>query len=257
MAPLKHHKIRVIDFSVENLNLGSSAWMKTCDEVVRALEEHGCFIASYDRVSQEVHNAAFVASQEVHDLPVEVKVQNTLDAQGYGYVAQEANTPLYIRLSIENATTEQGVEEFAKLMWPSPYDTFSESVLTFTKALADLEQMVMRMVAKSYRIEKDYELLLGRRKGCGDIDKGWGVDSSSSFTFIFHGLSRGCLHGMVKWKNKSTVSQGLQIEIPQEVVDEDHPLQFKAFDHYKYIQYLDTTFDGYRMKGTIGAYCGI
>ncbi|XP_022005972.2 probable 2-oxoglutarate-dependent dioxygenase AOP1 [Helianthus annuus] len=69
--------------------------------------------------------------------------------------------PLYVRLSIENATTAKGVQGFAKLMWPNGNDTFCESVLAFTKALAELEQMVMRMVAKSYGIEKHYERLLG------------------------------------------------------------------------------------------------
>ncbi|KAJ0784016.1 putative oxoglutarate/iron-dependent dioxygenase, non-heme dioxygenase domain-containing protein [Helianthus annuus] len=161
MASLPQCKFPVIDFSVKNLNPGSDSWTKTCGEVTRALEEYGCFIALYDQVSQELHDAAFVASQAVHNLPVEAKVRNTLDAQGYGFVAQPANMPLYVRLSIENATTAKGVQGFAKLMWPNGNDTFCESVLAFTKALAELEQMVMRMVAKSYGIEKHYERLLG------------------------------------------------------------------------------------------------
>ncbi|KAJ0784021.1 putative non-heme dioxygenase domain, isopenicillin N synthase [Helianthus annuus] len=128
MASLPQCKLPVIDFSVKNLNPGSDSWTKTRGEVTRALEQYGCFIASYDQVSQELHDAAFVASQAVHNLPVEAKVRNTLDAQGYGFVAQPANMPLYVRLSIENATTAQGVEGFAKLMWPNGNDTFCESV---------------------------------------------------------------------------------------------------------------------------------
>ena len=37
---------------------------------------------------------------------------------------------------------------------------FSESALAFTKVLAELEVIVMRMVAKSLGIEQDYEKLL-------------------------------------------------------------------------------------------------
>ncbi|KAJ0623810.1 putative oxoglutarate/iron-dependent dioxygenase, non-heme dioxygenase domain-containing protein [Helianthus annuus] len=317
MASLPRCKLPVIDFSVKNLNPGSDSWTKTCGEVTRALEEYGCFIASYDQVSQELHDAAFVASQAVHNLPVEAKVRNTLDAQGYGFVAQPANMPLYVRLSIENATTAQGVEGFAKLMWPNGNDTFCESVLAFTKALAELEQMVMRMVAKSYGIEKHYERLLGsttcilkfnkcvnpnqeNEKKLGVIPhrdksfmtviqqheegKGLEVQTKDGEWTQVHLSPSSCIvmagdacmawsngrieapyHRVIMQQNKDRYSlvlssfiKDLKIEVPQELVDKDHPLQFKAFDHYDYIQYVsDTTVEGNRMKGAISSYCGI
>lgn len=43
----------------------------------------------------------------------------------------------------------------------SPFLLFSETTLLFARLLADLDQMVMRMVSESYGIEKDYETLLG------------------------------------------------------------------------------------------------
>ena len=50
-----------------------------------------------------------------------------------------------------------------------------------------------------------------------------------------------------------------KVEVPQGLVDEDHPLKFKAFNHYKYIEYHNSTTDanGKRLKDAIRSYCGI
>nr|GEZ09249.1 probable 2-oxoglutarate-dependent dioxygenase AOP1 [Tanacetum cinerariifolium] len=56
----------------------------------------------------------------------------------------------------------------------------------------------------------------------------------------------------------SSFIRGHKIEVPQELIDEDHPLQFKAFDHYEYIQYVDSnTIQGIRVQDAIKSYCGI
>lgn len=49
----------------------------------------------------------------------------------------------------------------------------------------------------------------------------------------------------------------LKVQVPQELVDEDHPLDFKPFDHYGYICYHinNTTVDGKRLKDAIKSYC--
>ncbi|PWA97453.1 hypothetical protein CTI12_AA007120 [Artemisia annua] len=74
----------VIDLRLENLNPTSSTLVTTCGEVMRALEEYGCFIAM-------------------------------------------------------------------------------EIVLEYSKAVAELEHVVMRIIAKSYGIEESYESLLGSK----------------------------------------------------------------------------------------------
>ncbi|KAI3826589.1 hypothetical protein L1987_00637 [Smallanthus sonchifolius] len=176
--------------------------------------------------------------------------------------------------------------------------------------------MVMRMVAKSYGIEKDYELLLGsttyilKFNKClnpNGIEKNLGVipHRDKSFMTVIEQQEEGkgleiqtkngewvqvhlspsssivlagdaCMawsngrieapyHRVIMQQNKDRYSlvlssfvKDLKIEVPQELVDEDHPLQFKAFDHYEYIKYVsDTTVEGNRMKGAISAYCGI
>ncbi|KAI3766679.1 hypothetical protein L2E82_16748 [Cichorium intybus] len=155
-------KLPVIDLSLKNINPTSNSWITKCDEVTGALEEHGCFIATYDGVSQELEDRIFLASQELFNLPTEVKVLNTsdIDTPYDGYVGQIPVMPLYESLGIENATTTEGAENFTKLMWPSGNESFCTSVLMYSKAVVELDEIVMRMVAKSYGIEEHCESLL-------------------------------------------------------------------------------------------------
>ncbi|KAI7752047.1 hypothetical protein M8C21_009228 [Ambrosia artemisiifolia] len=313
MGSLQQANLPVIEFSVKQLDPASSSWVTKCGEVTRALEEYGCFMATYDGVSQELHDAIFLASQELFDLPTEVKVLNTSDTPSHGYVGQIPIIPLYESLGIENATTTHGVERFTKLMWPSGKDDFSESVLKYTKAVAELDQIVMRMVAKSYGIEEHYESLIGPTTYLlkfikyispqgDDINMGiiphtdktfmsilhqnevkgleiqtkngeWiEVDPSSSSFIVMAGdafmawtngrIESSC-HRVMMQGNTDRYSLGqftfirdLKIEAPQELVDENHPLQFKAFDHYKYLHYHAST-EGRKSKFPLKSYCGI
>lgn len=63
--------------------------------------------------------------------------------------------------------------------------------------------------------------------------------------------------------NKERFSMGLfafirdvKIETPKELIDENHPLQFEAFYHYKYLQYHASD-EGKRSKFPLKSYCGV
>ncbi|KAI3521647.1 hypothetical protein L1887_11119 [Cichorium endivia] len=313
MKSMTQPKLPVIDLSVKNLNPSSSSWITKCDEVISALEEHGCFIAMYDGVSQELHDAIFLASGNLFDLPIEVKVLNTSDTPSHGYVGQEPIVPLYEGLGIESATTAEGAERFTKLMWPSGNESFCKNALMFSKAVAELDQIVMQMVAKSYGVEERYELLRRSttyllrfikylRPQGNDQNLGLVPHTDKSFMSILHqqqvkgleiktkdghwvevdpsppsfivmagdacmawsnGRIEAPCHRVMMQGNEDRLSLGLftfirdlKIEIPQELVDEGHPLQFEAFDNYKYIHYYYTD-EGKRSKCPIRSYCGI
>ncbi|XP_023729457.1 probable 2-oxoglutarate-dependent dioxygenase AOP1 [Lactuca sativa] len=313
MGSLTQSKLPVIDLTRKNINPASSSWITKCDEVIRGLEEYGCFIAMYDGVSQELHDSIFLASQDLFDLPIETKVLNTSDTPSHGYVGKEPIVPLYEGLGIEDATTTKGAERFTKLMWPYGNESFSKSALMFSKAVAELDQIVMGMVAKSYGIEQHYKSLFGSTtyllrfikylcpQGNGQnlglvphTDKSFmsilhqkqvkgleiktkdgqwiEVDPSPSSFIVMAGdacmawtngrIEAPC-HRVMMQGNEERFSLGLftfirdlNIEIPQELVDEDNPLQFEAFDNYKYIHYYYTD-EGKRSKCPIKSYCGI
>ncbi|XP_059639307.1 probable 2-oxoglutarate-dependent dioxygenase AOP1.2 [Cornus florida] len=154
-------KLPVIHFSEENVKPGTDSWISTRNETVRALEEYGCFIAVYDRVSLELHNSIFQALKPLFDLPLETKIQNTSDTPNHGYLGHLPAVPLYESLGIENATTLQGAQKFTNLMWPSGNDFFCETALSFSKLVSELDQTVKKMVSESYGIQKYNESLLG------------------------------------------------------------------------------------------------
>ncbi|CAH1422742.1 unnamed protein product [Lactuca virosa] len=287
-------KLSVIDFSLKNLIPNSSSWNTTCSEAMHALEEHGVFIATYDGVSQELDDAIFLASRDVFDLPTKVKVLSTSDTPYHAYSGKTPIMPLYESIGIENATTTEGVEFFTKLMWPSGNENFGKSTLMFSKAVAELYQIVMRMVAKSYGIKEQCETLLGSsvqnlrfmKYLCPEEDEGNPLGmlphTDISFMTILHdkqvkGLQIKTKEGQwievdplpssfivmagdvcMAWSNgrihapchrvimqgnqeryslgQFTFIRGLDIQIPQKLIDEDHPPQFKDFDHYNYNQ---------------------
>lgn len=49
---------------------------------------------------------------------------------------------------------------------------------------------------------------------------------------------------------------GYIVRSPQELVDEDHPLLYKPFDHAKFVEFYRTE-AGYKAESTLKAYCGL
>ncbi|PSS17894.1 2-oxoglutarate-dependent dioxygenase AOP1.2 [Actinidia chinensis var. chinensis] len=313
MGSLTQPNLPVIDFSMENLKCGADSWAFTANKVVLALEEYGCFIATYDKVSLDLHNAIFHASKELFDLPTETKIKNTSKIPSHGYVGQEPIIPLYEGLGIENPTTVEGVQTFTNLMWPSGNDFFCETTLLFSRLVAELDQMVMRMVSESYRIENDYETVLEsttyllrlikyRERQTNETNLGIVPHTDKSFMSILHqrqvkGLEiktkdgdwiliepspssfivmagDACMawtngrieppsHRVIMRGSEERYSLGLFtffgdriIQIPKELVDDKHPLQFKPFDHYKFIDFYYTD-EGRKSKCPIKDYCGV
>ncbi|KAL1551447.1 putative 2-oxoglutarate-dependent dioxygenase AOP1 [Salvia divinorum] len=313
MGSLANQTLPTIAFSSQNLEVGSSSWLSTSKEVVLALEEFGCFIATYTNFSPQLHHAIFQASEELFGLPTHVKMLNTSDIPSNGYVGQKPAIPLYEGLGIENSTTEQGVDRFTRLLWPSGNETFRAAALEYSKVVAALDKVVMTMVSEVYGIRKAYETLLettsyllrfsrylapaGDEAGLGIVphtDKSFttilhqrqvkglqimtkagdwvGVDPSPSTFVVMAGdacmaFTNGRIeppyHRVMIEGSEERYSLGLftfirdvEIQVPEELVDEDHPLQFKPFDNCKYVQFYCTE-EGRRSKCPIRAYCGV
>ncbi|KAJ0680204.1 putative oxoglutarate/iron-dependent dioxygenase, non-heme dioxygenase domain-containing protein [Helianthus annuus] len=312
MGSLTQPKLPVIDLSSESLNLNSSSWVTKCEEVRSALEEYGCFIALYDGVSRELREATFLLSKELFNLPTEIKALNITETPYHGYIGQEALVPLYETLGIEDVTTTQGADSFTKLMWPSGNKSFSESVVMYSKAVAELDHIVLKMVAESYGIEESYESMRGstayvlkptkylrpqsNEKMLGVLphtdksfmtylqqdevngleikakDGEWievdyppssfVVMAGDAFMAWTNGRIEAPTHRVMVTGDKERYVMGLFtsirdhiIQVPQQLVDEDHPLQFRAFDNYKYMHFYYT--EGIYSQCPIKTYCGI
>ena len=126
MGSQMEHKIPVVDLSDENLKLpGSESWELALKQVRYALEEYGCFEATYGhKVTTKLHGSIFHAAKELFDLPMETKTQKTTTKSGPNYLGQLPNLPLYEAVVVENPATFEGAENFTKIMWPEGNDRF-------------------------------------------------------------------------------------------------------------------------------------
>ncbi|KAH6833599.1 hypothetical protein C2S53_016248 [Perilla frutescens var. hirtella] len=314
MGSLPKQTLPIINFCAKNLEAGSSSRLSTSKAVVRALEEYGCFIATCTNFSSDLHEAIFRASEEMFALPTHVKTLNTSDKPSHGYVGQDPLKPLCEGLGIEDATTEEGVQRFTTLLWPSGNDNFRETVLEYSKVVGGLDEEVMRMVSEVYGITNSYEslheatsyllrLIKYRAPVKDETRSGIVPHTDKSFMTILHQRHVKGLEIMAKngewivvdpspgafvvmagdpcmgWTNGRirpsyhrvimehgsevryslgvfTFIKDVEIRVPEELVDEDHPLQFKPFDHFKYIHFIYTE-EGTRSKFQLRDYCGI
>ncbi|XP_021817970.1 2-oxoglutarate-dependent dioxygenase AOP2-like [Prunus avium] len=154
-------KLPVLDFSKEALKPGTNSWLLACKDVRQALEEFGCFVVLYDKISPEFRNAFLGALQELFDLSTQTKMTNKYEKPLNGYVGQIPKLPLHESLGIDNATNLEETQKFTKLMWPGGNDKFCESAYSFAKVAEELDQMVTRMIFESYGVEKYYDSYVG------------------------------------------------------------------------------------------------
>ncbi|KAL7099784.1 hypothetical protein ACP275_09G107400 [Erythranthe tilingii] len=157
MGSLTMPELLVVDFTKEEMKPGSISWSKSCKEIRTALENHGCFVALYDKISTHLHKSIFKAADELFDLPTEVKIQNKNEKPYHGYVGQMPIVPLHEGLGIDYSTTLEGAQGFTNLMWPNGNDSFCETSMTFAKTVAELERMVIKMLFESYGVKKHIE----------------------------------------------------------------------------------------------------
>ncbi|KAK1376035.1 putative 2-oxoglutarate-dependent dioxygenase AOP1 [Heracleum sosnowskyi] len=312
-----HHKLPTIDFTnqLENTTPDStdSSWLMKCKDVRSALEDYGCFIGVFDKVSAELDTAVFGALIELFDLPTETKMQNKSTKPLYGYVGQIPFIPLYESLGIDFSNTPQGIQSFTDVMWPEGNEDFSEILLSYTKLVAEMEQMVVRMIFESYGVGKYYDnhakaatylcrAMEYKTPGKNQSNMGFVSHTDKDFVTILHqnqvnGLEIKAKDGewfsveltpssfivmageaAMAWSNnrmyspyhRVTMNYGKEarysiaqfsfmegmIETPEELVDEEHPLQYKPFDHLKFLAFYDKE-ENRKLECAIKSYCGV
>lgn len=124
MGSLTLPELLVVDFTNQEMKAGSNSWSSACKDIRKAFENHGCFVALYDKVSPQLHKSIFKAADDLFALPTEVKVQNINEKPYHGYVGQMPIVPLHEGLGIDYANTLQGAQSFTNLMWPQGNPSF-------------------------------------------------------------------------------------------------------------------------------------
>jgi len=108
----------MIDFNDENLKPGTQTWVSTCDAVRVALEDHGGFLAHYDKVDPLLNHSVFSAMKQLFDLPLQTKMQHTTDKPIYSYAGQRPDIPLYESMAIDNPLNAKSCHNYTTIMWP-------------------------------------------------------------------------------------------------------------------------------------------
>lgn len=113
-----------IDFSELGLSPGTPVWDSVKAQVHEALQQYGCFEASFNKVDLELRNSIIDALKELFDLPLQTKLRNSSKKPFHGYVGQYPMVPLYESMGIEDPTILDKAQSFTNLLWPEGNPTF-------------------------------------------------------------------------------------------------------------------------------------
>ncbi|XP_057774804.1 deoxypodophyllotoxin synthase-like [Salvia miltiorrhiza] len=241
------HKLGVIEFTDKNTNPETESWWETCN-LQKAIR-----------------------SPNSNRGPKQVL---------YGYVGQIPFLPLY---------TIQVIQNFSNVMWHIGNPAFDENLVVYTKLAAEVERIAVRMVCESYGVGKYYDSYvesanyLCRTKVLCQLSikiklmvsrlKPKMVNGSQFITSLPPPSS-----SWLAWSNKRIKSPHHRVTMegnearysiaqfsfmekdmvatPDEFVDQDHPQQYKPFDHLKFLDFFSQE-ENRKLESAITTYCGV
>ncbi|CAI0422550.1 unnamed protein product [Linum tenue] len=271
MGSESYPKLPFLDFSKPELTKpGTPQWESLKSQVREALEEYGCFEASFDKISVEIRTAVFESLEELFDLPLQTKLRNVSKKPFHGYVGQYPQAPLYESMGIDDADALEKVETLTKT-WPQGNPSFR--VMKYKGP-----QTPDTKIGLYAHTDKNIVTILYQNQVEGlevqTKDGGWIKFQPSPNSFIvmigdslnawLNGRLHSAFHRVMMSGNEARYSLGLFsipragyiIKAPEEVVDEEHPLVFKPFDHVEFLKFYYSE-AGQRAPSALHAYCGV
>ncbi|KAK8617613.1 hypothetical protein V6N13_080523 [Hibiscus sabdariffa] len=154
-------KVPVIDFSKQDLlQSGSPEWNSVRVQVLRALEDYGCFEASINQLL-ELRRAVFGAAEELFDLPLPTKKLCVSESRFRGYMGTAPPSRLHESMSIDDAHIAGNIEQhLTNILWPQGNMSFSKTMVSFTELALRLEKTIKRMILESFGLEKHMDELI-------------------------------------------------------------------------------------------------
>ncbi|KAF0926983.1 hypothetical protein E2562_029211 [Oryza meyeriana var. granulata] len=151
-----------IDFSgVDPAVPGTGRWAEVRAQVMDALTTFGWFDAHYPQLTPELRASLFDAAvRPLFALPVDTKRRNYYGPEKpfHGYLGGLPGLAAYESLAIVDGLKPENVRAFADLIWPGAgNDGFVEIVHGAAKRIADLEEMVRRMILEGLGVAKHHE----------------------------------------------------------------------------------------------------
>ncbi|KAF2322130.1 hypothetical protein GH714_007137 [Hevea brasiliensis] len=212
-------------------------------------------------------------------------MKNVNPKPAHGYMGKISTFPIHEGLGIEYATSEDECQKFTSLMWPDGNGHFCETVHSYAKMAAELQQLLVKMLCESYGIEKhshtdkSFVSILHQNHVKGleirTKDGEWisyEPSSHSSFAVVAGDVCmawsndriKSCYHRVIVEGEDVRYAVGLfsfltgLIKAPEELVDEEHPLQYYPFEHQGLLDFYQSS--NSLNKGDsnmVKAYCGV
>ncbi|KVI05975.1 Non-heme dioxygenase N-terminal domain-containing protein [Cynara cardunculus var. scolymus] len=271
-------QLPTVDFSdLYKQDSDSLIWDSAKTKALQALQEYGCFEATFAQISSDLQESVFDGLEQLFNLPLETKQGNTSDRDFHGYIGQIPFMPLYESMGIDAPYIPEKVDKFTSLM---------KSIQTYSKKLWELDEMVKMMVFEGLDLEKyldehleatNYHLKVMKYRAADPSESTMGLDSHAD-TSILTILHQNGIQGLeirtkdgdwltVNVSPNSFVTRlsvglfslpkiGSLVKPPKEMVDEEYPLLFKPFDYGEFMDYFcmaGVKKDTYSLK----AYCGV
>ncbi|XP_015161121.1 LOW QUALITY PROTEIN: 2-oxoglutarate-dependent dioxygenase AOP2-like [Solanum tuberosum] len=276
-------KLPKIDFSHEDLKPDTLVWNQVKSQVHKALVEYGCFEASFDKISIHLRKSIFEFSQEIFDLPLETKLRNISTEAFHGYVGNyHPLIQLFESMGIDDANIFHEVEKFTQILWPQGNPSFCKTIQSYSEQLAELDQTIRRMIMESLGVEKYMDEHMNSTNFQDQVnglqvltkDGQWkNLDPTpNTFTVIvgdsLHAWTNGRMHApyhrvMMRGKETrysvglfSTPKAGYIIKAPEELVDEEHPLLYKPYNHGEFHAFSYSE-KGMKCESALKTYCGV
>ncbi|PHT92948.1 hypothetical protein T459_00830 [Capsicum annuum] len=225
------NKLPIIDFRKGELKEGSEEWISLREQVYKALEEYGCFEALLDGIPKE---KLYDKLKQLYNLPnLDTKFEIPQTSSSTGYFKDNPLMPLFRRMSIHDVLSPGVIESFfSNIIWPDLEDTqFCDLVHCYAKRLLELNEMVRKMRSGASGLQ-----IMKKNGEWIDVE----YSSPHSFIFLVGDILTALTNGSTERYSmviSAAAKEGYVIKVPEELVDEDHPLLYKQFDALKYYQY--------------------
>ncbi|CAN1317391.1 Probable 2-oxoglutarate-dependent dioxygenase AOP1.2 [Linum perenne] len=248
-----------IDLSNAELNPGTVEWEALKSKVFLSLTNFGCFRARFPEIQLKAAKAVISELKALFDLPLDIKLRNTSDIPFGGFIGQSTFAPLYQSFGIDDPFSMPKLQTLAHALQPhKPY------TLRFMKydgidinenkdepkfgLNSHMDQDLMTVLYSNYVGELEILTKDGHH---------WISSQATSQDFIvfvgesLHAWTNGRLHCPYH-RVKMTGSEvrysaavftafkiGYTVKAPDELVDEEHPLLYKPFDHLDFLKLLE------------------
>ncbi|KAK2661089.1 hypothetical protein Ddye_007622 [Dipteronia dyeriana] len=192
--------------------VGGEKWKVLCSQVREALENHGCFILFYDKISMTLREEMFNTMNDLFDLPEETKNKyvNPRPYRSYSG-AKNPLLPLQESFGVDNEPGHDMAQAFTDLMWSEGNPTFSEIFKSMNSKMLQLDNIILRMVFESYGVGKLYNSFI--------------QDSSNTFRFMKYKVppnNEPSAMGLIAHTDKNTLTILCQNEVQGlEILDKD------------------------------------